>query len=738
MEQMKRRKSLGDALSGMGTLLQALERRPSASELPALSRISTDLFVNGQAKPLSPMQQCLANVALVAASQQHQHQPQHQPQPQHQHQQPQPQHQPQHQHQHQQQPQQHQQPQQQQQLKQLKQLDCAVEAAPRRVPGSPDSMPDLNLNNIHTSQQQYASNSPVLIQQQQNWTQQSYSCNEFNNQQVLSEAERIVPRKRCPLANPLRTAPDESAITAACSPAQSTECKPASAQPSTNVNCFAPNISSPRTDTTSFHSDSVGFSNPPFPRQPQQTNMAASSSCAQQLSAPRHSSGGSTMLPNLQQNLGQISYTGNGNQSGYYNNGPNMSNTWEQQQQGPSVVPFATHSGYLQPQQQQQPTRQKTATFSMLGRSDQKTSLYQRGPAGWTSKHPCAWSPMDCQLWFQSVAEDNGFIPGSLDFGMFEGVNGAMLTRMGCIDFIMKDKAHGEMWFHALGRILDQCTSTDIGQLIPKNEPTENLNMYGNSSLQFLSPANLTGPVGTDMSEYLQDHFSNDEFDDIDINGEAVNFPCQPPLQDYTCLNGAAVQGQSPYYTPASFVAQAQVSSSFCSTSQNSDGMDYKSDMESESTRSCSTYSTPSSSRLVYSFGSYSPTERSSSSADSTPPRQVRTRAPKPEKQQNKGRSKHGTRGNHLWEFIRDLLVSKDTKLNPKIVKWENQEQGVFRFVESEAVAKMWGEKKCNPRMTYEKLSRAMRYYYKSNILMPVIGRRLVYRFGAKATGWRV
>lgn len=43
------------------------------------------------------------------------------------------------------------------------------------------------------------------------------------------------------------------------------------------------------------------------------------------------------------------------------------------------------------------------------------------------------------------------------------------------------------------------------------------------------------------------------------------------------------------------------------------------------------------------------------------------------------------------------------------MVKWENRDEGVFRFVESEAVAKMWGTKKCNPRMTYEKLSRAMR-----------------------------
>ena len=64
-------------------------------------------------------------------------------------------------------------------------------------------------------------------------------------------------------------------------------------------------------------------------------------------------------------------------------------------------------------------------------------------------------------------------------------------------------------------------------------------------------------------------------------------------------------------------------------------------------------------------------------------------------------------RGNHLWEFIRDLL--KDSMYCPKYIRWEDRKDGVFRFVNSEAVATMWGRKKNNPQMTYEKLSRAMR-----------------------------
>ncbi|KAK3603945.1 hypothetical protein CHS0354_017123 [Potamilus streckersoni] len=70
---------------------------------------------------------------------------------------------------------------------------------------------------------------------------------------------------------------------------------------------------------------------------------------------------------------------------------------------------------------------------------------------------------------------------------------------------------------------------------------------------------------------------------------------------------------------------------------------------------------------------------------------------------------------------------------NPQIVKWENHKEGVFRFVQSDAVAHLWGTLKCNEHMTYEKLSRAMRHYYKRGILERVEGRRLVYKFSMYA-----
>ncbi|OCT94564.1 ETS-related transcription factor Elf-3 isoform X1 [Xenopus laevis] len=99
-------------------------------------------------------------------------------------------------------------------------------------------------------------------------------------------------------------------------------------------------------------------------------------------------------------------------------------------------------------------------------------------------------------------------------------------------------------------------------------------------------------------------------------------------------------------------------------------------------------------------------------------------------------KSKNSARGTHLWEFIRDILLHPD--LNQGLLKWEDRSEGVFKFLRSEAVAQLWGQKKKNSSMTYEKLSRAMRYYYKREILERVDGRRLVYKFGKNASGWRL
>ncbi|KAM7354596.1 uncharacterized protein ACRADG_006206 [Cochliomyia hominivorax] len=44
-------------------------------------------------------------------------------------------------------------------------------------------------------------------------------------------------------------------------------------------------------------------------------------------------------------------------------------------------------------------------------------------------------------------------------------------------------------------------------------------------------------------------------------------------------------------------------------------------------------------------------------------------------------------------------------------------------------VAKLWGERKAKPNMNYDKLSRALRYYYDKNIMTKVHGKRYAYKF---------
>merc|ERR1712062_770848 len=105
-------------------------------------------------------------------------------------------------------------------------------------------------------------------------------------------------------------------------------------------------------------------------------------------------------------------------------------------------------------------------------------------------------------------------------------------------------------------------------------------------------------------------------------------------------------------------------------------------------------------------------------------------------KKSNASTSKHiEVRYGKLWEFIRDLL--KNEKYNPKIIMWEDVDKGEFRIVDSVLVAKLWATVKKNKKMNYEKLSRAMRYYYKQNIFGIVENKRLVYRFGSKAKNWK-
>ncbi|NXD71280.1 GABPA protein, partial [Eolophus roseicapillus] len=78
-----------------------------------------------------------------------------------------------------------------------------------------------------------------------------------------------------------------------------------------------------------------------------------------------------------------------------------------------------------------------------------------------------------------------------------------------------------------------------------------------------------------------------------------------------------------------------------------------------------------------------------------------------------------------LWQFLLELLTDKDAR---DCISWVGDE-GEFKLNQPELVAQKWGQRKNKPTMNYEKLSRALRYYYDGDMICKVQGKRFVYKF---------
>ncbi|NWU97905.1 ETV7 factor, partial [Upupa epops] len=79
-----------------------------------------------------------------------------------------------------------------------------------------------------------------------------------------------------------------------------------------------------------------------------------------------------------------------------------------------------------------------------------------------------------------------------------------------------------------------------------------------------------------------------------------------------------------------------------------------------------------------------------------------------------------------LWDYVYQLL--SDSRYEPYI-RWEDKEAKVFRVVNPNGLAQLWGNHKNRMNMTYEKMARALRHYYKLNIIKKEPGQKLLFRF---------
>ena len=77
-------------------------------------------------------------------------------------------------------------------------------------------------------------------------------------------------------------------------------------------------------------------------------------------------------------------------------------------------------------------------------------------------------------------------------------------------------------------------------------------------------------------------------------------------------------------------------------------------------------------------------------------------------------------------------MLNHQEEVQMKAIEWTNKDLGEFRLIKTALIAQLWGKSKNRKSMTYEKMARAMRYYYKMGILEKVPHKRLHFRFGGK------
>ncbi|KAK3602630.1 hypothetical protein CHS0354_034215 [Potamilus streckersoni] len=333
----------------------------------------------------------------------------------------------------------------------------------------------------------------------------------------------------------------------------------------------------------------------------------------------------------------------------------------------------------------------------------------------WTFKHPEHWTTQEVLDWIYWVADYQNMDCTRLKGEAFQNITGVQLCHMTLEDFIIRDPEFGNCLFEMFKNL-----NRDVKFI----EPPPSEFIYPEYSICSM------GHPEEKVSEQAYNVHSTDLTDGLIVVNNRVSFDHGEHWYDFDIEEEISKMEGS---TSSSSDGYKSGSSSDSDVASDAD----KSEIYRQTSVDSDVFSDEESSLFVPNNTSMKSSRKKSSKSSKSSCDDCGTDEPK---KTNRGRKLgQASKGNHLWEFIRDLL--KDSKFNPHLLRWEDKETGVFRFVQSEAVAQMWGRKKNNPGMTYEKLSRAMRFCRSAGYFAEVpkngkFPKKLCFRFGKKATGW--
>lgn len=87
-----------------------------------------------------------------------------------------------------------------------------------------------------------------------------------------------------------------------------------------------------------------------------------------------------------------------------------------------------------------------------------------------------------------------------------------------------------------------------------------------------------------------------------------------------------------------------------------------------------------------------------------------------------------------LCQFLLELLDNPDKFAY--MIDWLDKDKGIFKFINSGEVARLWGRRRNKPSMKYENFARSLRTYIAKGILLKPRS-KLVYQF-AKVKSWEI